>query len=141
MATAWYALASWTAIVGLAPCPRLKYPQFPSCHAVPGCIHVWGRDMRFEDVRMASRRAGGVQDFIWTPHASELKPGHPKFKSNEPLFQERWAAREPIVVRGIKKAMSWSPDVSDRCGCFHGVGEGCCSSLRCRNGGVGSSHV
>lgn len=30
------------------------------------------------------------------------------------LFMERWEAREPIVVRGVKGEMQWEPDVMQR---------------------------
>lgn len=90
--------------------------QTSSCHAVPGCVHIWGRDMPFEDVRKASGREDGVQNYLYTPHASTLKKDHPNFSVAVKLFQERWAAREPVLVRDVRGLMSWKPDVSERAG-------------------------
>lgn len=82
------------------------------CHAVPGCIHIWGRDMPFADLRNASTRADGVQNFLYSPHGSTLKPEHPDSLKAVALFLERFSVREPIIVRGVKGQMAWTPDVS-----------------------------
>lgn len=66
-----------------------------------------------EDVRVACNFVRpGEQNYLFSPPASHLKPGHPKCEEYTELFQERWAEREPVVVRGVKGQMSWKPDVS-----------------------------
>lgn len=101
--------------------------------AVPGCMHIWGRDMRFEDMRKASNR--GVQDYIYTPHSSALKTNHPNYRENLKLVQERFDAKEPLIVRGCKGRMSWMPDVSEGAGqdlCFDQTSLGCMKTERAR---------
>lgn len=82
------------------------------CLAVDGCMHIWHRDMPLTDVRQGSE--SGSQDYIWCPPASALKPGHPDFNKNVKLFQERLAAREPVIVRDCNPVLGWDPEVSTR---------------------------
>lgn len=49
---------------------------------------------------------------IFTPHASSLRPSSPLFVAYATLFQQRWAVREPVVVRGCAgDRRLWSPEV------------------------------
>ncbi|PRW58740.1 DNA polymerase eta isoform B [Chlorella sorokiniana] len=64
------------------------------------------------DVRVASYR--GTQDFIWTPHADQFLPEHPRFQRTIRIFQMLWERGEPIIVRGLRGSMGWTPEAMGR---------------------------
>ncbi|PNH08511.1 hypothetical protein TSOC_004913 [Tetrabaena socialis] len=70
----------------------------------PGLVAAWGRYLLpREDVRLASEEAasggpGSVPRHMFTPHAEDLKPSSPRFVPYALLFQQRWAAREPVLL-------------------------------------------
>lgn len=61
---------------------------------------AWWRAVPEEWRRKASNC--GAQDFLFTPHADDLKPGAVRYALALELFRRRWAAGEPVIVRGVK---------------------------------------
>ena len=53
----------------------------------------------------------GAELLIFCPHRDSLEPGHADFAEYLAIFMERWQAREPVVVRGVKGKMRWDPEV------------------------------
>lgn len=81
--------------------------------AIPGCIDLinWHKDLPPEDYRIASNRPNGLQNYIWTPHVSDFSPASPRRHETVQRFVQRWAAGEPIIIRGMRGRVNWGPNV------------------------------
>lgn len=82
--------------------------------AAGAIVHAWGRTLPAQSVRLAAQAPAGGHNYLFTPTAAQLRPGHPEFAAHHGLFQERWAAGEPIIVRDCKSRMTWTPEVRVR---------------------------
>ncbi|KAG2495483.1 hypothetical protein HYH03_006428 [Edaphochlamys debaryana] len=71
--------------------------------AVPeGHVGAWGRYvLPKEDVRLAET-TGETERYIFTPHASTLRPGHPLHVPYTLLVLERLRLSEPVGIRGVR---------------------------------------
>ncbi len=97
------------AVVG----PNLvRLPERPVTR-IPNCINLidWHKDLPPEDYRIASNRPDGVQNYIWTPHVSDFSPTSPRRHETVERFVQRWAAGEPIIIRGMRGRVNWGPNV------------------------------
>eukprot|EP00798_Chlamydomonas_sp_ICE-L_P014715 gene14715-20755_t len=53
-------------------------------------------------------------DFLFCPQASSLEPGHPDYATYLSIFQGRWKARRPVIVRGVRGKVRWDPNIMVR---------------------------
>lgn len=73
---------------------------------------AWAAGLPASDLRLAAASpAAGAPNHLYAPAAAQLQPGHPQFASSHAQFQQRWAAGEPVIVRGLKSRMMWTPEV------------------------------
>jgi lysine-specific demethylase 3 len=75
------------------------------------CLKDWYKGLPPEDYRMASQRPDGVQNYIWTPHVRDFALTSPRRAETLKRFVERWAAGEPIIIRGFRGRMNWGPSL------------------------------
>jgi hypothetical protein len=47
---------------------------------------------------------------IFSPHISSLQENHPDFVEYMALFMRHWIDRRPVIVRGVRGQLSWSPE-------------------------------
>eukprot|EP00798_Chlamydomonas_sp_ICE-L_P014387 gene14387-20389_t len=53
-------------------------------------------------------------DFLFCPHAVSLETDHTDYPKCLAIFQGRWQARQPILVRGVRGKVRWDSDVVQR---------------------------
>ena len=104
-----------TAAAAAAPIvgPNLvRLPRRPIT-TIPGCVDLisWHKDLPPEDYRIASNRPNGLQNYIWTPHVSDFSRASPRRHETVQRFVQRWAAGEPIIIRGMRGRVNWGPNV------------------------------
>ena len=87
-----------------------------------GRVRLWGHWLRLQDVRRATWAQPNSSDgsslsisredeFVFSPHVSSLDYQSPDFTLCLQVFFERWQARQPVIVRGVKSRMQWGPEV------------------------------
>ena len=86
----------------------VRLPTRPST-IIPNCIDLvtWHKNLPPEDYRIASNRPDGVQNYIWTPHVSDFSMTSPRRLETVGRFDQRWAAGEPIIIRGMRGRVNW----------------------------------
>jgi hypothetical protein len=104
--------------VAAAPAAAPNLVRLPTrpVTTIPGCIDLvnWHKNLPPEDYRIASNRPDGVQNYIWTPHVSDFSPSSPRRHETVQRFVQRWAAGEPIIIRGMRGRVNWGPTVAMR---------------------------
>lgn len=95
---------------GAAPVPPVALPT-RGLVSIPECVDLktWHQNLPPEDYRLASQRPDGVQNYIWTPHVRDFTQNSGRRDETVQRFVERWAAGEPIIIRGLRGRMNWGP--------------------------------
>jgi len=99
--------------ISYAPPPPRAQPA-PATSPPDSRLSTWHLELPEQDYRRASVRPDGVQNYIWTPHARDFAPDSPRRHETVLRFKERWAAGEPIVIRGIQGRLNWGPKILSR---------------------------
>ncbi|CAL8468356.1 g7896 [Coccomyxa elongata] len=74
----------------------------------------WHQKVPDECKRLAAKRPGGWQNYVFTPHADNLAIFNPDRTAQVRLFQEVWREGVPVVVRGVRKGYPWDPATMGR---------------------------
>ena len=72
-----------------------------------GFVWAWGRQVRATDVRLAARTASGEERYVFCPAYGDLAQS----PAQQALFEERWGAGEPVIVRGCPSKVPWDAKV------------------------------
>ncbi|BDA43691.1 probable lysine-specific demethylase 3B at C-terminar half [Coccomyxa sp. Obi] len=74
----------------------------------------WHQRVPDECKRLAAKRLGAWQNYVFTPHADDLAMFNPDRAAQVRLFQEVWREGVPVVVRCVRKGYPWDPATMGR---------------------------